>query len=62
MKIDVFNHILPKGYFERLVEIIPDKRMLDLYPRLPTLWDIDARLALLDEYDDYAQVLSLANP
>ncbi len=62
MKIDVFNHILPKGYFERLVEIIPDKRMLDLYPRLPTLWDLDARLALLDEYDDYAQVLSLANP
>ena len=44
MKIDVFNHILPKGYFERLVEIIPDKRMRDLYPRLPTLGDLDARL------------------
>ena len=62
MKLDVFNHILPKAYFERLVEIIPDKRMLDFYPRLPTLWDLDARLALLDEYDDYQQVLSLANP
>jgi len=62
MKLDVFNHILPKAYFERLVEIIPDKRMLDFYPRLPTLWDLDARLALLDEFDDYQQVLSLANP
>ena len=41
MKIDLFNHILPKPYFDRLVDIIPDKRMLDRYPLLPTLWDLD---------------------
>src|SRR5262249_10494357 len=32
------------------------------FPRLNTLWDIDARLKLLDQFGDYAQVLSLANP
>jgi uncharacterized protein len=64
MKLDVFNHILPKAYFERLVDIIPDRRMLDRYPKLPTLWDLDMRLRLMDEYAEagYAQVLSLANP
>jgi predicted TIM-barrel fold metal-dependent hydrolase len=62
MKIDLFNHILPKSYFERLIDIIPDKRMLDRYPKIPTLWDLDTHRAMLDEYDGYQQVLSLANP
>jgi aminocarboxymuconate-semialdehyde decarboxylase len=62
MQIDLFNHILPKPYFDRLVDIIPDKRMLDRYPLLPTLWDLDARRAMLNGYDAYQQVLSLANP
>lgn len=64
MKLDLFNHILPKPYFERLVDIIPDRRMLDRYPKLPTLWDLDAHRAMMEEYadEDYRQVLSLANP
>ena len=62
MKLDVFNHILPKAYFERLTEIIPDKGMLERYPRLPELWDIDAHLRAMDDFDDYQQILSLANP
>ena len=37
MKIDLFNHILPKPYFDRMVDIIPDKRMLECYPLLRTL-------------------------
>ena len=53
MKLDVFNHILPKAYFERLVDIIPDKRMLARYPKLPTLWDIDAHLDMMDGFGDY---------
>ena len=62
MKLDVFNHILPAAYFERLVDIIPDKRMLERYPKLPTLWDIDAHLEMMDGFGDYQQILSLANP
>ena len=37
MKIDLFNHILPKPNFDRMVDIIPDKRMLECYPLLRTL-------------------------
>lgn len=62
MKLDVFNHILPKAYFERLWEIIPDKRMRERWPRLPALIDVEARLRQMDRFGDYAQILSLANP
>jgi predicted TIM-barrel fold metal-dependent hydrolase len=44
------------------VDIIPDKRMLDRYPLLPTLWDLYTHRAMVDEYNGYQQVLSLANP
>src|SRR5204862_1838124 len=33
-----------------------------LFRNVPELWDVEARLRLLDEFDDYAQVLSLGNP
>ena len=62
MKLDVFNHILPPAYFDRLKAVIPDKRMLGRYPLLPTLTDVEARFRMMDAFDDYRQVLSLANP
>jgi predicted TIM-barrel fold metal-dependent hydrolase len=36
--------------------------VLSSFPRLKPLWDIDARLALLDAFDELQQVVSLANP
>ena len=62
MMIDVFNHFVPKAYLDRLGELIPGHMVLGAFPRLKTLWDVDARLALLDEFDGLQQVLSLANP
>lgn len=62
MRLDVFNHVMPKGYFDKLVEIVPDKRMLEFWPKLPALFDLDAHLRLVDGFEDYQQVLSLANP
>ncbi len=32
------------------------------FPELPTLWDLDARLRMMDEFPGLQQVLSLANP
>jgi uncharacterized protein len=61
--IDVFNHFVPPAYFERVRRLVPDQPVATAFPRLRTLWDVDARLRLLDEFGDgYAQVLSLANP
>ena len=62
MIIDVFNHFMPKAYLERLTELIPGHVATTAFPRLAALVDVDARLRLLDEFGDFQQVLSLANP
>jgi len=62
MMIDVFNHFMPKAYLDRLGTLIPGHVVLTAFPRLKTLWDVDARLALLEKFDGLQQVLSLANP
>jgi aminocarboxymuconate-semialdehyde decarboxylase len=62
MPIDVYNHFMPRAYFEKLAALIPGHPVLSAFPRLATLMDVDARLRLLDEFDGLQQVLSLANP
>jgi uncharacterized protein len=62
MMIDIFTHFMPKTYLDRLGTLIPGHMVLAAFPRLKTLWDVEARLALVDEFDGLQQVLSLANP
>ena len=63
MKIDVFPHILPRKYFDRLLAVAPpglalQKRMSGI----PVLVDLDLRFTMMDRWDGYVQVLTLANP
>ncbi len=60
--LDIFNHFMPSAYFERLQKLVPNHAAATAFPRLRTLWDVDARLKLLDQFGDLQQVLSLANP
>ena len=53
---------MPAPYFDRLKKLVPDLPAATAFPRLRTLWDLEARLRLLDQFGDYQQVLSLANP
>ena len=62
MMIDVFNHFMPKAYLDRLDDLIPGHPVLTAFPRLKTLWDVDARRTLIDEFGEMQHVLSLANP
>ena len=62
MILDVFNHFMPKSILDRLSAIVPGHVTLTLFPELPPLWDVDARLRLLDKFGNFQQVLSLANP
>ena len=62
MILDVFNHFMPSPYFERVQKLVPNHAAATAFPRLRTLWDIDARLKLLNPFGDFQQVLSLANP
>jgi predicted TIM-barrel fold metal-dependent hydrolase len=63
MKIDVFNHILPKPFFERLQQVIVNKGAVKRWLNIPFLHDLDVRFRMLDEFgSDYRQVLSLSAP
>jgi aminocarboxymuconate-semialdehyde decarboxylase len=60
--LDIFTHFMPKPFLDRLGALIPGHPVLAAFPRIRTLWDVDARLRLLDEFGPLQQVLSLANP
>ena len=63
MKIDVFNHIFPKKYFDKVMKVTTTLGDLDKRMRsIPILSDMDARLRMMDAIEGYAQVLSLAAP
>ncbi len=62
MVIDVFNHFMPQACLDRLAKLVPDHVAVTAFPRLKTLVDVDARLRLLDQFDDLRQVICLANP
>ncbi|MGC1465287.1 MAG: amidohydrolase family protein, partial [Pseudolabrys sp.] len=62
MKIDIFNHFMPKAYFDRLGGLIPGHAVLGAFPRIKALVDVEARLRLIDQFDGMQHVLSLANP
>src|SRR5262249_60543902 len=62
-KIDVFNHIYPPAYHERLMSVAPDYKDIGKRMRnIPMLADLDVRFRVMDAFDDYHQVLSLPTP
>jgi aminocarboxymuconate-semialdehyde decarboxylase len=63
MKIDIYNHILPAPYFEKMLEVAGDHRDLGKRVRsVPMLADLDERFRVMDMFDDYAQILSVPAP
>ena len=60
MKLDIFNHIFPKIFYDKMMKVNPD--LVDIGKRvrgIPVLYDLDARFRCMDEFDDYAQILCL---
>ncbi len=63
MKIDMFNHIFPKRFFDKMVEVAPHQKDMGKRVRgVPMLVDLDERFRVMDRFGDYRQVLSLASP
>ena len=60
--IDVFTHFMPPRYLEAFREHAPDQGMFRRSMRVKPLCDLDARFRLMDEFDDYRQVISLGSP
>jgi len=61
--IDAFNHFFPKRYYEALLDTPAGSKDLGKRVRgIPALSDLDERLRVVDQFDDYSQVLSLGLP
>jgi predicted TIM-barrel fold metal-dependent hydrolase len=63
MKVDVYNHILPGKYKQARLKTAPPGLDPDApFKSMPALWDLDERFKIMDMFEEYAQVLTLANP
>ena len=63
LKIDIFPHILPRPFFDRLMQVAPSGGlMVKRVQNIPVMIDIDKRFAIMDRHEGYAQVLTLAAP
>lgn len=62
-KIDIFNHIWPPAYYQKVQEVAPQlKDMGRRVKSVPMITDLDERFRVMDLYEDYHQVLSLSSP
>ena len=63
MKIDIFNHIFPKIFYDKMMEVAPNHKDIGKRVReIPVLVDLDARFRVMDQFDDYAQVICMPAP
>jgi aminocarboxymuconate-semialdehyde decarboxylase len=63
MMIDIYTHIFPRAFYERMNAVAPGlgnigKRMQSVKP----VHDLDVRFRIMDPFGDYRQVISLPNP
>ncbi len=63
MKLDIFNHIFPQRYYDRMLEVVPDGRDMNKRVRaIPSIVDLDERFRIMDRFPEYAQVICLPQP
>ncbi len=63
MKIDIFNHLFPKRFFDEYINTPSGPKDIGKRVReAATIVDLDARFRVMDEFGEYCQVLSLPLP
>lgn len=62
-KIDIFTHIWPQAYYEALLKHTGGMTNIAMRSeKVPMITDLDRRFEVMDQFEDYCQVLSLAAP
>lgn len=62
-KIDIFNHIWPQPYYKKLLSITgPTTGITMRSEKVPMITDLDERFKVMDMFDEYQQILTLASP
>ncbi len=63
MKIDIFNHVFPKTFFERyILSGAAGKEIGKRMANATLAFDLDHRFRILDEFEDVRQVITLGQP
>lgn len=62
MRLDIYTHLFPMRYFERMQELVADKGSIKRWLNIRMLWDVEARLRMIDGFGDYQQVLTNSMP
>jgi uncharacterized protein len=63
MRIDAFNHFYPARYYSKMEEV--GSGLKDMFRRaraVKSIYDLDTRLRIVEQFPDYAQILSLPAP
>src|SRR5438045_285227 len=65
-KLDIFPHIFPLEYFERMKKIAERNAglaaALKRWMHIPVLWDLERRVKMMRRWPGYQQVLTLSMP
>ena len=63
MKIDIFCHLFPKGFYDRMLSITDRSAAMQKRVRnIPSIMDLAVRFRFMDRFEDYVQVISLPAP
>jgi predicted TIM-barrel fold metal-dependent hydrolase len=62
MKLDVFPHIFPRRFFDKMVEVAPDRGAIKRWLNIPVLYDLEKRLRMMEQFGEYQQILTLSLP
>src|SRR5258708_20283035 len=66
LKLDIFPHIFPQAFFERVKAIAEQSPALAAqikrWLHIPVLWDLEARLRMMDRFKGHKQILTLPLP
>ena len=63
MKIDIFNHLFPQRFWNDFIDVGTDlSGMGKRVQNISTIADLDNRFRVMDEFDDYCQIISLPGP
>ncbi len=63
LKVDAYNHIFPTKYWDAMIKAAGEHKDIGKRVRsVPMLMDLDERFRVMDMFDEYVQVLSIAAP
>jgi uncharacterized protein len=63
MKIDIFCHIFPQNFYDRMLTLADQSASMQKRVRgIPSIVNLDVRFRHMDRFPGYVQVLSLASP